>query len=134
MLSSSFVSLSSLSFDMVSKTTIKHRNENKDDIDKFINEYLSKNINQGDDMNRWIFALNYSKHLPINIVDQIIHLYGNDKIVNDLVDFYFEIFNHMEFVFEKHINMIEQENDDNIKRNLVSLILFNSITYSSFLY
>jgi hypothetical protein len=126
--------LSSLSFDMVSKKTIRHRNENKDDIDKFINEYLSKNINQGDDANRWTFVLNYSKKLPINIVDKIIYLYGNDKIVNDLVKFYFEIFQHMEFVFEKHINMIERENDENIKRNMVSLILFNSITYSSFLY
>lgn len=123
-----------LSFDMVSKTTIKHRNENKEDIDIFINEYLSKNINQGDDAGRWTFVLNYSKNLPINVVDKIIHLYGNDKIVNDLIEFYFEIFKHMEFVFEKHINMIEQENDETIKRNLVSLILFNSITYSSFLF
>jgi len=123
-----------LSFDMVSKTTIKHHNENKEDIDIFINEYLSKNINQGDDASRWTFVLNYSKNLPINVVDKIIHLYGNDKIVNDLVEFYFEIFKHMEFVFEKHINMIEQENDETIKRNLVSLILFNSITYSSFLF
>lgn len=123
-----------LSFDMVSKTTIRHRKENKDEVDKFINEYLIQDINQGDDKNRWIFVNNYTKNLPIEIVDKIIKQYGNDKIVNDLVEYYFEIYKHMEFVFDKHISMIEKEADENIKRNMTSLILFNAITYSSFLY
>jgi len=129
--------LNTLSFDMVSKTTIRHikdSKENKDEIDTFINEYLKQNINQCDDTNRWIFAQEYTKNLPIKIVDSIVHKYGNYKIANDLVEFYFEIYKHMEFVFEKHINMIEQEADENIKRNMTTLILFNAITYSSFLY
>lgn len=126
----------SLSFDMVSKTTVLHKTKKRkqNDIDTFINEYVKQNINQGDDTKRWIFVQDYTQNLPIHIVDRIIHKYGSEKITNDLIEYYFEIYKHMEFVFEKHINMFEKESDESIKRNMICLILFNAITYSNFLY
>ena len=129
---------SRLSFDMVSQTNIHIAFENEDykqnDIDIFINDYIKQNINQGDDAKRWAYTQSYSRSLSNDTINRIVHQYGNDKIANDLVEYYFEIYQHMEFVFEKHIDMIEKEKIENIKRNIVSFVLFNSITYSNFLF
>ena len=127
-------SLNSLSFDMISRTTIRHNKKNNIHVDIFINDYLQENIDQCNDKKRWMFVIDYVKNISMNIVDKIIQTHGNEKIINDLIKYYFETYKHMEFVFDKHINMIEQETDENIKRNMISLILFNVITYSSFLY
>ena len=124
-----------LSFDMITKTTIYNRKNNKNnEIDIFINEYLKKNIDQGDILKKWEFIREYIRKMKIDDIDIIINKYSNDEIVNELIEYYYEIFQNIEFVFEDHINMIENVSNNTIKRNLVSLILFNSITYSSFLY
>jgi hypothetical protein len=124
-----------LSFDMITKTTIYNRKNNKNyEIDIFINEYLKKNIDQGDIPKKWDFVREYTRKMKIYDIDIMINKYSNDDIVNELIEYYYEIFENIEFVFEEHINMIENVSNNSIKRNLVSLILFNSITYSAFLY
>jgi len=124
-----------LSFDMITKTTIYNRKNNKNnEIDIFINEYLTKNIDQGDIPKKWDFVREYTRKMKIYDIDIIVNKYGTDSVVNELIEYYYEIFESIEFVFEEHINMIENVSDISIKRNLVSLILFNAITYSAFLY
>ena len=124
-----------LSFDMITKTTIYNRKNNENnEIDIFINKYLKKNIDQGDILKKWEFVREYIRKMKIDDIDIIINKYSNDEIVNELIEYYYEIFQNIEFVFEDHINMIENVSNNTIKRNLVSLILFNSITYSAFLY
>jgi len=124
-----------LSFDMITKKTIYNRKNNENnEIDIFINKYLKKNIDQGDILKKWEFVREYIRKMKIDDIDIIINKYSNDEIVNELIEYYYEIFQNIEFVFEDHINMIENVSNNTIKRNLVSLILFNSITYSAFLY
>uniref|UniRef100_A0A6C0J2Y0 Uncharacterized protein n=1 Tax=viral metagenome TaxID=1070528 RepID=A0A6C0J2Y0_9ZZZZ len=124
-----------LSFDMITKKTIYNRKNNENnEIDIFINKYLKKNIDQGDILKKWEFVREYIRKMKIDDIDIIINKYSNDEIVNELIEYYYEIFENIEFVFEDHINMIENVSNNTIKRNLVSLILFNSITYSAFLY
>ena len=122
-----------LSFDMINKKTIYNKNKNNE-IDIFINKYLNKNIDQGDIPNKWKFVREYTKKMKQYDIDIMINKYSNDDIVNELIEYYYEIFDNIEFVAEEHISMIENVPDISIKRNLVSLILFNSITYSAFLY
>jgi len=123
-----------LSFDMVNKKTIYNKKTDNNEIDIFINEYLKKNIDQGDIPKKWDFVREYTRKMKIYDIDIIVNKYSNDSIVNELIEYYYEIFENIEFVFEEHINMIENVSDISIKRNLVSLILFNAITYSAFLY
>ena len=118
---------------MVNKKTIYNKNKN-DEIDTFINEYLSKNIEQGDIPNKWEFVREYTRKMKIYDIDIFVNKYSNDEIVNELIEYYYEIFENIEFVFEEHISMIENVSNNSIKRNLVSLILFNTITYTAFLY
>lgn len=124
-----------LSFDMITKTSIYHGSHNDTkDIDSFINKYLQQNINQNDHITRWTFVQDYIKNLSNQQIDLFVQRYVNDKIIQHLTDMYFKIYDHIEFVFEKHINMIEKESNENVKRYITTYILFNSITYSSFLY
>ena len=123
-----------LSFDMITKTTIYNKKEKSDEIDIFVNEYLKKNIEQGDIPKKWDFVRDYTRKMKISDIDIIVNKYSNDEIVNELIEYYYEIYDNIEFVTEEHINMIENVSDISIKRNLVSLILFNTITYSAFLY
>jgi hypothetical protein len=119
---------------MVNKKTIYNKKTDNNEIDIFINEYLKKNIDQGDIPKKWDFVREYTRKMKIYDIDIIVNKYSNDSIVNELIEYYYEIFENIEFVFEEHINMIENVSDISIKRNLVSLILFNAITYSAFLY
>jgi hypothetical protein len=119
---------------MVNKTTIYNKKEDNDEIDIFINEFLKKNIEQGDIVNKWDFVREYTKNMKLNNIDKIVGKYSNEKIENELIEYYCEIYKSIEFIYEEHINIIENVSDISIKRNLVSLILFNSITYSTFLY
>lgn len=124
-----------LSFDMISKTTIyNNKNNENNEIDIFINLYLQKNIDQGDVPKKWDFVRKYTKKMRLYEIDNMINKYSNDDIVNKLIEYYYEIYNNIEFVGEEHINIIENVPNISIKRNLVALILFNSITYSAFLY
>lgn len=133
-----------LSFDMVSKKNIRHyhtenieqkdRQDRQDHIENFINEYLLENIEQGNDVEKLRYVERHVKNLSNDDINMIIKQYGDETIENDLINYYIEIFKHMEFVFEKHINMIENETDEQIKKNMTCLILFNAITYSSFLF
>lgn len=123
-----------LSFDMITKTTIYNKKKKSDEIDIFVNEYLKKNIEQGDITKKWDFVREYTRKMKISDIDIIVNKYSNDEIVNELIEYYYEIYDNIEFVTEEHINMIENVSDISIKRNMVSLILFNTITYSAFLY
>lgn len=123
-----------ISFDMVSKKNVKHRYNKIDLVENFINEYLLQNIEQGNDAKKWKFVEKYMNHLSIDDINAINKQYGTKQIENDLINYYIEIYKNMEFVFEHHINMIENETDEKIKKNMTSLILFNAITYSSFLF
>lgn len=125
----------SLLFDMVSKTTIYNSTKKgNEEIDLFINEFLKEKIDQGNIVKRWEFIRNYSRRMNLKDIDIMIAKYSNDNLINELIDSYYEIFKNIEFVYEKHIDMIENETNISIKRNLVSLILFNTISYSTFLY
>lgn len=125
----------SLLFDMVSKTTIYNSTKKgNEEIDLFINEFLKEKIDQGNIVKRWEFIRKYSRRMNLKDIDIMIAKYSNDNLINELIDSYYEIFKNIEFVYEKHIDMIENETNISIKRNLVSLILFNTISYSTFLY
>jgi len=125
----------SLLFDMVSKTTIYNSTKKgNEEIDLFINEFLKEKIDQGNIVKRWEFIRKYSRRMNLKDIDIMITKYSNDNLINELIDSYYEIFKNIEFVYEKHIDMIENETNISIKRNLVSLILFNTISYSTFLY
>jgi len=125
----------SLLFDMVSKTTIYNSTKKgNEEIDLFINEFLKERIDQGNIVKRWEFIRKYSRRMNLKDIDIMIAKYSNDNLINELIDSYYEIFKNIEFVYEKHIDMIENETNISIKRNLVSLILFNTISYSTFLY
>jgi len=95
---------------------------------------LKEKIDQGNIVKRWEFIRKYSRRMNLKDIDIMITKYSNDNLINELIDSYYEIFKNIEFVYEKHIDMIENETNISIKRNLVSLILFNTISYSTFLY
>jgi hypothetical protein len=124
----------SVMYDMVSHkyiTPTKQRHK-EDDIMIFMNKYLEANIRQDDEYLKWVFIYHYTRqHISKTTVDRIILRYNNQKLTNNFISNYNNVYDNLDIINKKDL---KNEKEDIIKMNMVMLILYNKIHTTSYIY
>lgn len=102
------------------------------EISEFIDQYLQADIRQDDEYSKWMFIHHYTRRkIPMATIDSIIAKYGNDEIEKVLVNNYNNVYDNLDIINKKDV---KREKRDIIKKNLVMLILYNSIQHATYIY
>lgn len=121
-------------YDMTTRSYIVQKiiTEGSHHIDDFVKMYLEANIQQGDEYGKWQFVYNYTrKHISMVTIDRIIHIYGTQNLIDKLIEYYCEIYDNIDILKKKYMSY---ETEDDIKRNLTMMILYNAIHCTTYLY
>lgn len=104
------------------------RKRGKSDIDVFIDNYINSFRDQiNDETNILIFIEDFVNRLSVISINKIIKHHCTFEIYNKLIEHYIKIYDKIEYIDGRFKYIVEGYDDDNIKKNVVKLILKNII-------
>lgn len=110
------------------------RKRGKTDIDMFIDKYIhnfQETIN--DEINIICFIEEFVNNLSLVSINEIIKHHCTLEIYNKLKEHYIKIYDKIEYIDSRFKYIVEGYDNDNIKKNIVKLILKNIINETDIL-
>jgi len=124
-----------LLYDMVSKKQLNISNNTYDCIEDFVADFFENfNKTKYTDALIIVFIDTYVNKLSNLKIDIILTKFCNKKIVSELIDIYYNAFNSIEIIKEDHEQILELQDNMIIKKQMVSLILYNIVNNIQIVY
>jgi len=110
------------------------RKRGKTDVDMFIDKYIHNFQDKiNDDTNIICFIEDFVNNLSLVSINKIIKHHCTLEIYNKLIEYYIKVYENMEYIDDKYKYIVEGYDNDNIKKNIVKLILKNIINETDIL-
>jgi hypothetical protein len=123
-----------LLYDMVSKKQI-HLSYKSNPLEKFQQKFFNNCYdNHCSTETIVLFIDEYVNKLNNNEINYILSKHCNPKLTSCLINIYFNIFNSVEIIKKQHEKILNMRNEKDIKKDMVSLILYNIVENIQFVF
>ena len=120
----------SISYDMIQQKIVNKKTNTEDELEKFINSFLLKDIAFENKKEISLFIVKYSNSLSSKSISYIVNKYCKKRNIEMLIEYYNNIFEHFDMLLPKNLEDFEMKSEDNILRDLVSIILIETLEIS----
>ena len=115
---------------MIQQKIVNKKTNTEDELEKFINSFLLKDIAFENKKEISLFIVKYSNSLSSKSISYIVNKYCKKRNIEMLIEYYNNIFEHFDMLLPKNLEDFEMKSEDNILRDLVSIILIETLEIS----